>query len=74
MSPATAVVRNHILGDLPEARRASIGYGVVTPDIEWTIDGLDTPKDLVYDADDAASPFARYTDRIVESQRSHHPL
>jgi len=65
VSPATAVVRNHIVGQLPEAGRAPIGYGVVTPDIEWTIDGLDTPKELVYDADDAASPFGRYVDRIV---------
>ena len=63
---ATAVMRKFILDRLPDLRRAPIQYCVATPDIEWTIDGPDTPKILVFDSRDLRAPFSAYMDRIVE--------
>ena len=53
---ATAALRALILNRLPGVGHAPIEYGVVVPDIPWTVDGPDTPKQLVCDSNDMRSP------------------
>ena len=62
---ATAALRRLMLDRLPGIGRAPMQYGVVTPDISWTIDGPDTPKTLVCDSDDMRASFSAYVERIV---------
>ena len=62
---ATAALRNTMLERISGIGRAPIQYGVITPDIVWTVDGPDTPKTLVCDSDDMRASFAVYMERIV---------
>jgi hypothetical protein len=66
---ATAALKNHIFDRYPEARRAPVAWGVVTPDIEWKVDGIDTPEGVVCDTVDFRSPFIGYLNRLDDYWR-----
>ncbi len=52
---------------LPRALRKAInfGYCVITPDVTWTVDSVDEPKELVIDADDLRDGIAGALERLV---------
>ena len=62
---ATAALRKTMFQRISGIGRAPIQYGVITPDIVWTVDGPDTPKTLVCDSDDMRASFAVYMERLV---------
>lgn len=62
---ASSALFKYLSERLPAVRRSMVGYGVVTPDILFRVEGPDIIPELVYDAEDASATFAAYVDRIA---------
>lgn len=45
------------------------GYGVIVPDVDYTIDGPESDPRCIYDRRDLGKPFAAYVDRLAEFAR-----
>lgn len=62
---ASGALTHYLTKRLPWVRDAPVGYGVVTPDIEFRIAGPDIESEVVYDSRDAAKPIAVYAERLA---------
>ncbi len=62
---ASAALRKYLIGKLPELSNVLMGYGVITPNIEWTIQGPDYEPLAVYDERDRTRAFAVYVQRLT---------
>jgi hypothetical protein len=49
------------------------GYGVVMPDVDYTIDGPESDPRSIYDHRDLSEPFTAYVDRLAEFARQTNP-
>jgi UvrD-like helicase C-terminal domain/Nuclease-related domain/AAA domain len=63
---ATGALTQYLGSRLHWVVRRPIGYGVVTPDIEFRVTGPDVIPEIVYDARDAKKPIADYIARVVQ--------
>ena len=62
---ATPQLRNFLVDAVPEVHAFTVGYGVVVPDITFTVSGPDIEAELVCDERDAVQPFDAYVARIA---------
>jgi len=62
---ASAALRNYLIGKVPELSNVLMGYGVITPNIEWTIKGPDYEPLIVYDERDRTRAFSVYVQRLT---------
>lgn len=61
---ASAALHAFLRERLPSISSTVVGYGVVTPDITWTIQGPDVIPDLILDERDISLPIQQYLSRI----------
>lgn len=62
---ASAALRAYLAKRLPRLSGTAVGYGVATPDIDFSVVGPDIVSEVVYDASDFAAPFSDYLKRIA---------
>jgi hypothetical protein len=62
---AASALYKYLSERLPGFRRSMVGFGVVTPDIVFRVEGPDIILEVVYDADDARGLFTTYMDRVA---------
>ena len=74
---ASAALRHYLLEKHPVLRDFAFGYGVLTPDITWRVEGPDILPEVVYDERDERKSFSAYMRRLaaywhdrLEQQRS----
>lgn len=65
VSSASASLYKYLADKLPDIRNTPVGYGVITPDIVWSIERPDCVLELVYDERDKQRPFSAYISRIA---------
>ena len=65
VSSASTSLYKYLAGKLPTIRNTTVGYGVVCPDIVWSIERPDCVPELVYDECDKQRPFSTYISRIA---------
>jgi hypothetical protein len=53
--------------------KARFGYGVVMPDVDYTIDGPESDPRSIYDRRDLSDPLTAYVDRLAEFARETDP-
>lgn len=63
---ASAALRKHLVGRLPQLKRAAMGYGVLMPDVSFSVEGPDIEPRVLYDQRDAARAFSAYIRRLVD--------
>lgn len=66
VATASAALFKYITSNLKFVNNAAVGYGVVTPDIVWSIEGPGYIKDVVYDQRDKSKSFAHYQKRLSD--------
>lgn len=66
---ASAALFKYLASNIPAIHRSMVGYGVVVPDIKFTVRGPDVDLSLVYDADDVRAPFGDYVERLAQRWR-----
>ena len=62
---AAAALYAFLVPKVPELASSVTGYGVVTPDIQFSIEGPDVESAVVYDSRDLCVPISRYIDRLA---------
>ena len=63
---AASALHNYLRGKVPSLPGSVTGYGVLTPDVVFSVKGPDIQAELVYDANDADAPFADYVGRLCQ--------
>ena len=53
--------------------KARFGYGVVMPDVDYTIDGPESDPRSIYDRRDLSDPLTAYVDRLAQFAREADP-
>jgi hypothetical protein len=66
VGPAAAALRAYLIDKFRSLREAAVGYGVVTPDIVFSVAGPDIEPKVVYDKRDAVRPFSAYLRKIAD--------
>jgi uncharacterized protein Usg len=66
VGPASAALYKYLIGTNSRLRRAAVGYGVITPDIEFKITGPDIEPSVVFDERDLCNPFGSYMRRLAD--------
>jgi hypothetical protein len=62
---ASSALHRYLSERLPAVRSSVVGYGVLTPDMKFAVEGPDIIREIVYDADDVAQPIGAYLDRLA---------
>lgn len=62
---ASAALFKHLRACLPPSVDLLVGYGVVTPDFQFSVRGPDVVPDIVYDIGDTQATFAAYMSRLA---------
>ena len=65
VSSASSALYKYLVDKLPNIRNTPVGYGVITPDIVWSIKRPDCVPELVYDKHDKQQHFSAYISRIA---------
>lgn len=66
---ASAALRKYLIAKLPSLGSTLMGYGVITPNIEWKIEGPDLEPLIVYDERDRTQSFSVYVQRLIRYWR-----
>ncbi len=69
---ASYALKNFLLGELPGLHSATFGWGVMTPDISFNVNGPDISGEIVFDERDLAAPLSRYLRRVGEHWHEQH--
>jgi hypothetical protein len=64
VGPANAALRANLVDKLPWLKHTAFGYGVLTPDIRFSVEGPDIEREIVFDERDFTHPFSTYMHRL----------
>jgi hypothetical protein len=70
---AAAALYAYLVSRVPKLSDSITGYGVVTPDITFSIEGPDVEPRIVFDINDCNAPFSKYIARLVQVWRTRFP-
>ena len=62
---ASGALTRYLVARLPWMQQVTMGYGVVTPDIQFRVAGPDIEPAVLYDVRDEAKPVSLYVDRLA---------
>lgn len=65
VGPASAALRQHLVAKDSTFAECIVGYGVILPDIPFSIEGPDLEPEVVFDASDWARPISAYVERLA---------
>ena len=77
----SSALYKYLLTNIPWIQKSVIGYGVITPDCRWNINGTDVIPEAVYDIENRRASFSSFRRRLVnywydrmENDHRHTPV